>query len=144
MKIEILTKDDEAVRGWIYETEAKVSPAAVGILFGGDRWNCVEEVICARDGEEFAGIVTIAPEGEQRSAEPTIVGLYVLPKFRRRTIGKILLETAIDHMLSEGLEPIRLDVLSRSALRIIERLPAEKRQKLKIVDCSQFDMGTLN
>lgn len=64
-------------------TRARLSPA-IGILFVGDRFHCCDEGIGIFVEGELAGIITIAPEGEQESGEPTIVGLYVAPEYRNR------------------------------------------------------------
>lgn len=131
--IEILPKAE--VAKWVEKLHSKPS-MALGVLLAGDRWSCVTDVIVAKVSDEIVGIATIALHGEQMSGEPTIVALYVLPEYRGRGIGFQLLEATVDYMLSKGLEPIRVDVLNSKVLRLISRLPAEKRQKLSVVDQS--------
>ena len=70
------------------------------------------------------------------SGEPTIVAIYVLHEYRKKGIGSKLLEAAVDYMLQEGLEPIRIEVLNSKVLQMINRLPIEKRQKLNVMDQS--------
>ena len=132
--IEVLSRD--AVAAWVDELHATRHGMALGILFAGDRWSCIDEVVTAKVEDEIVGIATIAPEGEQMSGQPTIVALYVFSEHRRGGVGCQLLEAAIDRMLQRGLEPIRIDALHSGVLRMIDRLPIEKRQKIRVVDQS--------
>ena len=109
---------------------------ALGLLLGGDRWLCVDEVALATVDDMIVGIATIAPEGEMRDGEPTIVAIYVLHEHRASGVGYELLEATVDYMLSKGLAPIRIDAMNSKVSRMINRLPAEKRQKLSVVDQS--------
>lgn len=109
---------------------------ALGTLLAGDRWSCVADVVVAKKDGEIAGIATIAPKGEQLSGKPTIVAIYVSQEYRGLGIGYKLLETAIDYMLNQGLEPIHIDILNSKVSRMIARLPIEKQQKLRVADQS--------
>jgi GNAT superfamily N-acetyltransferase len=80
------------------------------------------------------GVATIAPEGEMMSGRPTIVALYVLPEFRQRGYGKILLEAAVERCLERGFEKIRVDVMSSYAMRAINSLPTHLRDALDVRD----------
>ncbi|MBT9174137.1 MAG: hypothetical protein DDT21_02548 [Syntrophomonadaceae bacterium] len=133
-EIQVLPKAD--VAEWVHKLHTMRPSMALGTLLAGDRWACVTEVVVAKVEGEIVGIATIAPKGEQMSGEPTIVAIYVSHEHRGRGIGYQLLEAAVDYMLSKGLEPIRLDVLNSKMWRLIARLPAEKRQKLNVVDLS--------
>ena len=136
MKIvfEVLPKAD--VTEWVYSLHSAKPSMALGILLAGARWDCVTESVVAKVNGKVVGIATIAPKGEQMSGEPTIVAIYVLHEYRGEGIGFRLFEKAIDYMLQKGLEPIRVNVLNSKVLHMINRLPVEKRQKLKVVDQS--------
>ena len=138
IEIRIVPKAEAAE--WVWSLHRIRPSMALGTLLAGDRWSCVSEAAIAEEEGKIVGIATIAPEGEQMSGEPAIVGLYVLHQYRGRGIGYQLLEAAVDYMLSKGLKPIRLDVVNSRVLRMVERLPAGKRQKLNVVDQSMAGM----
>ncbi len=106
----------------------------VGMLLAGDRLSCCDEAAVWEEKGKIVGAATIAPEGEQMSGEPTIVGVYVLPKFRRRGIGRKLMIAAIDRCRERGLVPVRVDILSTAARQTIAGLPFECREALRVVD----------
>lgn len=109
---------------------------ALATLLAGDRWECVDEAVLVEISGETVGIATIARDGERESGEPTIVAIYVLPEHRRRGVALALLETAVDHLVSEGLTPIHVDAMHSGILRLAEKLPQEKRRVLNVVDQS--------
>lgn len=59
------------------------------ILFGGERFTCVDEVLAAYENDTFAGAVTLSPVGELHAGQ-LIVGLLVLKSQRRKGIGTVL------------------------------------------------------
>lgn len=138
MELQILPKAQ--VAEWVHRLHTARPSVALATLLAGDRWSCVTEVVAAKLADEIVGIATIAPNGEQMSGEPTIVAIYVLRECRGSGIGYQLLEAAVDYMLSKGLEPIRVDILHSKVSRMINRLPIEKRQKIKAVDQSMGGM----
>jgi len=137
-EIRIIPKAE--VASWVRSLHSAKPSIALGILLGGDRWLCVDEAALATVGREIVGIATIAPEGEMRHGEPTIVAIYVLHEHRASGVGYKLLETTVDYMLSKGLAPIHIDAMNSKVSRMIDRLPAEKRQKLSVVDQSMGGM----
>lgn len=132
--IRIVPKAEAA--SWVHSLHFAKPSMALGLLLGGDRWLCVDEVALATVDDMIVGIATIAPEGEMRDGEPTIVAIYVLHEHRASGVGYELLEATVDYMLSKGLAPIRIDAMNSKVSRMINRLPAEKRQKLSVVDQS--------
>ena len=135
MKTKIQKKEE--VSAWMHNLHRTRSGVAMVTLFGGDRWSCVTEVVTVENEDgEIIGIATIAAKGEQMSGQPTLIGLYVLPPFRSSGAGFALLEAAVDQMLATGLTPIRLDILNSKIFNMINRLPAEKQEQLKIIDQS--------
>jgi GNAT superfamily N-acetyltransferase len=132
--IRIVPKAEAA--SWVHSLHSAKPSMALGLLLAGDRWLCVDEVALATVDGEIVGIATIAPEGEMRDGEPTIVAIYVLHEHRASGIGYELLEATVDYMSSKGFTPIRVDVMNSKVSRMIDRLPADKRQKLSVVDQS--------
>lgn len=108
---------------------------ALVILMAGDRLSCCDEAVIALEGDDFLGAATIAPEGEQFSGEPTLVGLWVVPEHRGRGIGQALLEAAVRRMVTRGLTPIRVDALSSRIPRLVALLPEDLQAQLKVIDC---------
>lgn len=107
----------------------------VAILLGGDRMSCCDEAVAIIDENDvICGVATIAPNGEENSGEPTLVAIYVLPKFRRMRFAKVLFEKAVERFVERKLIPFRVDVLSQRVMQIIHSLPAETRSLIKVVD----------
>jgi GNAT superfamily N-acetyltransferase len=73
-----------------------------GILFSGDRFTCCDEAVIAYDNDTFVGIATISFKGEDYSGKPEVVGLYVVPAFRCKGYGFMLLKDAILRCLDAG------------------------------------------
>lgn len=139
MNIETYTRGNARewgrLHGWIFSLLASKEGAVIAILLGGDRWACCEYAVVAEQDGEIVGIATMAPEGEMQSGEPTIVGLYVQPEFRRLGIGTKLLELAIRELDNLGLSPIRVDVMSTGAKKSIAKLTVRERKVLVLNDC---------
>jgi len=108
----------------------------MAILFAGDRLSCIDEAVGLEADGEVVGVATIAPRGEQMSGKPTIVAIYVRPKFRRKGLGRTLLMAAIDRCRERGLVPVRMDALTTPALCAAQNLPEDYRQDLRLVDAS--------
>lgn len=58
----------------------------IAILLSGDRISCCDEGVIMEKEAKLVGVETIAPEGEEHSGQPTIVGLYVVPEHRGQRI----------------------------------------------------------
>jgi GNAT superfamily N-acetyltransferase len=115
-------------------TRALPKNLAFVTLFVGDRLSCVDEGVALEVDGEVVGLATIAPKGEMMSEEPTIVALYVRHEFRRHGYGRDLMIAAIDRCRERGLVPVRVDLLSTPAQKIVENLPEEYRQDLRVFD----------
>lgn len=109
----------------------------ISILFGGSRLACVDEVLAAYEKDTFAGSVTLSSVGEMREG-PAIVGLLVLKGWRRKGIGTMLMKSAITRMQERGLTPVHVDVLSKNAKMLIERLGGEFKKHLVVNDQSEY------
>lgn len=114
------------------------SPASI-IVLGGERMSCCDEAVVLEDGNgNLVGMATIAPRGESGEGKPAIVGLYVLPRFRRQGYAKELLLKTIERCIERGFEKICLDVMSRRLMRVITKLPSDKRDRLEVNDQSKL------
>jgi GNAT superfamily N-acetyltransferase len=102
---------------------AQPPSATMAILFAGDRLSCCDEAIVARCDGKIFGIATIAPEGEMRSGNPTIVGVYVVPHVRGLGIGSQLFQSAIRRCVEQSLTPVRIDALTDKMARLCDALP---------------------
>jgi len=127
VKIKIISKR----KLWNYLRPFANKPA-IGILFGGERFDCCDEVLAAFENDQFLGAVTLSSQGELMSGQPTIVGLWVSYQHRRKGIGQSLLEAAIRRMIERGLTPVRLDSISSKADIMIERLPQDLKKVIKV------------
>lgn len=107
------------------------------ILFGGSRLTCVDEVLAAYENDAFAGTVTLSPVGELNAKKPSIIGLLVLKGWRRKGIGTKLMESAITRMRERGLTPVHIDIISRNAMKLVEKLDGEFRKLLIANDQSE-------
>ena len=104
-------------------------------------------------------MATIAPYGEEHSpstinvarargeevsvGQPTIVALYVRKTHRRKDYGRLIMEATIRRSMERGFSKIRVDVLSKYAMRIVNSLPAELYAVLDVYDMSAMDIMDL-
>ena len=134
LSIEIVSKAEviDCVENWCLNRPSM----ALGMLFSGDRWSCIDQVAIAKMGSQIVGIATIAPRGEMMGGKPTIVAIYVTPEFRSRKIGTQLLEATVNHMIMEKLTPIKIEAFNSKVLRMVGCLPAETRGHIHLFDQS--------
>ena len=106
----------------------------IGILLSGDRITCCDEGVVMEEGGNLIGIATIAPKGEMMSGQPTIVALYVDPHYRGRGYGNQILKRTIERCVERGFSNIRMDIMSSNAMKIIDKLPQELKDKIEVYD----------
>lgn len=135
MEIQICLRDERILK-YIQTLHFEKCSPAIGILFGGDRLLCVDEFVVVEIDNEIIGLATIAQTGESKDGKPTVVAMYVEPKYRNQKIGYKLLEETINYMIEVGLTPIHMDVLNSKVIKIINQLPVEKKDLLVVRDCS--------
>lgn len=101
MEIVVVDHSDSRLMPFIWQMmESEFTPSFV-ILFGGDRWSCIEDVALAVvDGDQIIGIATIAPTDEMGHDGPSIIGCRVHPSHRRQGIGSALVRALVDESLS--------------------------------------------
>lgn len=138
---------------WIRENELlREDPMHVGTLLLGDRIWCCDEAVAGIVDDEIAGVATIAPYGEEHNpsmvrtaqvlgeetsvGQPTIVALYVRKVYRHQGYGRQVMEATIKRCQKRGFAKVRVDVLSKHAVRIVNSLPAELRKGLDVYDFS--------
>lgn len=138
--------------------QSHISSIKLISLLGGDRASCCDEAAVIKDCSQIVAVSSIAPFGEGRNpglekmarepgrkrmgkrlglgkpGEPTIVGVFVLPEYRRKGMGYQVLEAAIRRCIERSLVPIRIDSMSAGIMRAIDRLPEELHQHLQVND----------
>jgi len=114
----------------------KTQPAgfAMAILFGGDRLSCCDEAVGLEVQGKIVSVATIAPKGEELSGQPTIEALYTVSEFRHRGYAGMVFRAAIKRCRERGFSRVRVDVMSRYAMRLIESLDTKDRDYLDVHD----------
>lgn len=117
------------------------------ILFGGDRLSCCDEAyVCRSLSGEILGAVTISRNG-QMGEGPEIVGLYVLPEYRRRGYGDLLLKLALLRLDQQELLPAKICILSTAMMELISHLQSWFKDRVivtmegKILDLLMMEGG---
>lgn len=103
----------------------------VCLLFGGDRGTVCDEVVMLQSGRSILALASISPNGETGEG-PGIVGLYVVPKYRKCGYGKHVMEATVRRCIERGFSKVRIDTLSKGAKYIVETLPNELNSVLDI------------
>lgn len=93
-EIVLCSRDDTQVR-LLSDLIQQASPLAAGILFAGDRWQHVAHVARAVSDHISVGMATLAPCDEMGAGGPHIIGVYVLPAYRRQGIGRRLIAALV-------------------------------------------------
>ena len=100
-------------------------PFAVAILFSGDRAiGCKHKFVVENNSGEVIGVATLAPEGEQCSGDPTLVGIMIHGAHRRQGYGTALLVHVIEFAIKNKLIPLRIDLSNPSMIDLVSKLPA--------------------
>ena len=81
------------------------NPLLAMTLLAGDRITCCDEAIVTTSDDLLVGIATIASQGEMNSGTPAIVAVAVHQQYRRRGIGRQLMNQAVSRMLERLLQP---------------------------------------
>lgn len=123
----------EDVYKWIMDNNLFETPSVmkIGTLLGGDRLSCTDEAVAIMDkqSEKIVGVATIAPEGEECSGQPTIVGEFVLPEFRGKGLGKELFIKTLERCKERGFENVRVDIMSGKIAKIVGGLMKNDKWK---------------
>ena len=139
--ITILTKSEAGALIFESGTFSPETTPAIGQLFGGDRFSCIDEAVALEVDGEIVGLATIAPNGEQSSGQPTIVGVFVRHQFRGKRYAYPIMMAAIDRMRERGLSrPYLVDAMSSPMFRVCQGLPDEYRADLEVRDLSMSGM----
>ncbi len=90
------------------------------ILFGGDRWHCVEHVAVAMQDNEPVGMATLSPHDEMSAGGPHVIGIWVHPEYRRQGIATEMLKILVEESQRRyGTVPTVVPV-TRVGLHLIE------------------------
>ena len=158
-KTKITIANTEEVRAWVSASLGTISHEKLNLLFGGTRLSCCDEVVVIKDKRRIVAATSLAPFGEERNpgmekmardpqfaeavqrvnyairpAEPTIVGVFVLPNYRGQGFGRQIMEAAIRRCIERSLIPTKIDLMSTGIKHIVDTLPTELRQHLLIRD----------
>lgn len=139
---------------WVLDRVEKMAPEypVLPILFGGDRLTCCDEAYVyspyrlpfgttspeglTHVGYErtcdIVGGVTISKTGQDGQG-PEIVGLYVIPEYRRRGYGDLLLKIALLRLEQLDLLPARIHVLSTACQGLVANLQSWFKERLTVV-----------
>ena len=133
MKVESISRD--MMHDWIQAENLWVKDGGtIGTLLSGDRISCCDEILAAVEDEKIVTVATIAPQGEMREGQPTIVAIYTHPDFRRQGFGRVVTEAVVRRCIERGFHNIRVDVMSAHEMRIINSLPEDLRKELDVHD----------
>ena len=89
--IVFVEKDDAGT--YIFDEVSLYDVLSAVILFGGDRWHSVTDVVVAFLGKQPVGFATLARYGETgKKNHPDIVGVWVNPKHRNERIAGHMVE----------------------------------------------------
>jgi len=113
--------------------------AALPILFGGDRLLCCDEGSAVLDDAgKIVALATIAPNGEEESGTPTIVGVYVVPESRGQGLGLAVFRNTLVRCQEQGFERVRVDVISTGMAKIIDSLTDTEHAVLEIHEAGRM------
>jgi GNAT superfamily N-acetyltransferase len=98
-------------------TSLPITPM-VAILFGGDRLACADWGVLARVEDTVVGLASVADRGEMNSGTPTLIGVLVLPGWRRLGIGSALLRAVVAVAGQRQLLPLLYEALTPSGLAL--------------------------
>ena len=124
--IELYNVEDEAVN-MVVDVLMQEITVPKAILFGGDRWRCVDEVAVARRQGELAGIATISYRGEQEDGKPTLVGVYVFPEHRLQGVGTKLTRAALARMLEQVSSDVHITLINSNFTKVLNKIELNKR-----------------
>lgn len=133
-EISLVSDRDEVSRASSELFESADNKVAIATLLGGDRLSVCEEAVCAKKDGKTIGMITISHMGEGQTGNPSLVGMYVLPEFRKQGIGKDLLEQAIAQGRELGWENVQIDVLTGTMMSLVDQLDDADKSFLRIND----------
>ncbi|WP_407271674.1 GNAT family N-acetyltransferase [Radiobacillus sp. PE A8.2] len=90
-------------------------------------------LVYRNNNQTIAGWILIGESGDQftEQVHAFIYEIYVLPNYRKKGIGKVLLQSAMDLCKQRGYQEIRLNVFAKNSAKLIyERLGFEDVQML--------------
>ncbi len=117
----------------------------VTIVFGGNRFDCVDDAVGVERNGKIVAVATLASRGELMNGEPAIVAVYTLKRYRRKGYGRMAIQAAIARAKELGISKLRYDLLSSVEAQIVASLKPEERAMLDVHTESQgMDMLLLD
>ena len=108
------------------------------LLFGGDRYHCVDEgVVLLAGGDRPVALATIAPFGESGNGQPEIVGLYVIPNLRKHRIGQFLLQKTLERCAERSFPTVTICVITQAGKHLVQSFKKTNNTgvEINLVDC---------
>lgn len=95
-------------------------------LFGGERLSQCDEIIALRQGRDIVAVASIAPYGEDGkgdpTGEPTIVGMFTDPAFRKQGCGTLVLTAALLRLHGRGFMNVVTEATSDGGFKAAQRV----------------------
>lgn len=135
MNVEFVNMDE--VSKWAYDLiQGKHGDSIILVtLFCGDRATCCDEAAVIKNCGRIVAVATIAPRGEDCSGKPAIVGVYVLPGFRKQGHASKVVEEAFGRCVERALRvPVRMDLMSSGIQAVVKGLPDYVKRHLEVHD----------
>ena len=105
---------------------------AVKLLFSDQSLSGCDEGVIMEKESKLIGVATIAPKGESGAGQPSISAFYIAPEHRGNEYGGQILKRAMERCVERGFVKIRVDIMSINAANLMEKLPAEIKDKMDI------------
>ena len=123
MKVKVKVVGVEAFPVERLDDVISVDPLAAGLLFGGDRWSCANRVAYVlNDQGNLIALATFSDVGEMYDNTPTLVGVWVHPRERKKGLGTSVALALIEDAAQRGMRTVRIDVISPGGSRLAQRL----------------------
>jgi GNAT superfamily N-acetyltransferase len=119
IEIAVLLPSDARVQAMIAMMRFDAT-ATFALLFGGDRWSCVDAVALAALAGRDVGIATLAPTDEDGGDGPDIIGVWVEAAHRRQGIGSRLILTLAAESQQRYGASARFDAITPAGWRLAQ------------------------
>lgn len=122
----------------VIPTDFPIEPMSRAILFSGDRWSCCDQCVYLYVSNKLVAIATIAPNGEQNSGNPEIVGIYVHKEYRNLGYSKLILEGAVNMCKERGFPYVNITVVNSLLLNPAKSISDISDGYLRVTNLTNF------